>query len=149
MKPCGHLRAEGAARTTCPIRLNGWSVQMNNNPKRSPRADVGPVHGDSKRAVSKPAAGRGKTRRRSSRADDEGGDGSQGGLPRAPLRVTIHPLHGPTEGVDVTDALVGAVALVLWKLQGGNDPVNRLEATVLLERAMRSCGTERKPSGAS
>jgi hypothetical protein len=42
------------------------------------------------------------------------------------------------EGVDVTDALVGAIALVLWKLHGGNDAVNRLEAAVLLERALRS-----------
>jgi hypothetical protein len=60
------------------------------------------------------------------------------GSPPAPFRVTIYPFHGPAEGVDVTDALVHAVALVLWKLHGGNEPVNRLEAAVLLERAMRS-----------
>lgn len=58
--------------------------------------------------------------------------------PRAPFHVTIHPFHGPAEGVDVTDALVDAVALVLWKLQGGNEPINRLEAAVLLERAMKN-----------
>jgi hypothetical protein len=68
---------------------------------------------------------------------------------RAPLRITIHPFHGPAEGVDVTDALVSAIALVLWKLQGGNEPVNRLEAIVLLECAVRSCVTQRKASGAS
>ena len=56
--------------------------------------------------------------------------------PGVPFRVRIHPFRGPAEGVDVTDALVGAIALVLWKLHGGNEPVNRLEATVLLERAM-------------
>jgi hypothetical protein len=38
--------------------------------------------------------------------------------------------------VDVTDALVSAIALVLWKLHGGNEPVNRVEAVVLLERAI-------------
>jgi len=58
--------------------------------------------------------------------------------PPAPFRVTIHPFHGPTEGVDVTDALVTAIAFVLWKLHGGNEPVNRLEASVLLERALGS-----------
>lgn len=57
-------------------------------------------------------------------------------LPRAPLCITIYPFHGPREGVDVTDALVDAIAQVLWKLQGGNEPVNRVEAIILLERAM-------------
>jgi hypothetical protein len=55
-----------------------------------------------------------------------------------PFCVVIYPVHGPDEGVDVTEALVEAIAMVLWKLQGGNEPVNRLEATVLLERAMRT-----------
>lgn len=49
----------------------------------------------------------------------------------------VYPFHGPAAGVDVTDALVDAIAHVLWTLQGGNEPVNRLEAAVLLERAMR------------
>jgi hypothetical protein len=39
--------------------------------------------------------------------------------------------------VDVTDALVDAIAHVLWKLHGGNEPVSRLEAIILLERAMK------------
>jgi hypothetical protein len=83
-------------------------------------------------------AGQGKTRRHGSRSDDGVRDCPQSESPRAPFRVTIHPFHGPAEGVDVTDALVSAIALVLWKLHGGNEPVNRLEATVLLERAMGS-----------
>ena len=60
----------------------------------------------------------------------------QPGSRREPLRVVIHPVHGPGEGVDVTKALVDAVAMVLWKLQGGNESVNRLEAEMLLEKAM-------------
>jgi hypothetical protein len=28
--------------------------------------------------------------------------------------------------------------MILWKLHGGNEPVNRLEAVMLLERAMES-----------
>ena len=55
---------------------------------------------------------------------------------REPLRVVIYPVHGPDEGVDVTEALVEAIAMILWKLQGGNEPVNRLEAEMLLEKAM-------------
>jgi hypothetical protein len=55
---------------------------------------------------------------------------------REPLRVVIYPVHGPDEGVDVTEALVEAIAMILWKLQGGNEPVNRLEAELLLEKAM-------------
>jgi hypothetical protein len=53
-----------------------------------------------------------------------------------PLRVVIYPVHGPDEGVDVTEALVEAIAMILWKLQGGNEPVNRLEAEMLLEKAV-------------
>ena len=94
-------------------------------------------------------AGQGKTRRRGSRPNDGVRDCPQAESTCSPLHVTIHPFHGPAEGVDVTEALVGAVALVLWKLQGGNEPVNRLEASVLLERAIGSCVTERQASGAS
>jgi hypothetical protein len=57
---------------------------------------------------------------------------------REPLRVVIYPVHGPDEGIDVTKALVEAIAMILWKLQGGNEPVNRLEAEMLLENAMAS-----------
>lgn len=60
----------------------------------------------------------------------------QPGSRREPLRVVIYPVHGPDEGVDVTNALVEAIAMILWKLQGGNEPVNRLEAEMLLEKAM-------------
>jgi hypothetical protein len=64
----------------------------------------------------------------------------QPGSRREPLRVVIYPVHGPDEGIDVTKALVEAIAMILWKLQGGNEPVNRLEAEMLLERAMVNGG---------
>jgi hypothetical protein len=117
---------------------------MNNNPNSTPRDDACPVHGAGTRADNKPADGQRKTRRRDSRSDAAARDCPPARSPRAPYRVTIHPFHGPAEGVDVTDALVGAIALVLWKLHGGNEPVNRLEALVLLERAMKrqATGTE-------
>jgi hypothetical protein len=65
----------------------------------------------------------------------EGGFVPPGSRPE-PLRVVIYPVHGPDEGIDVTKSLVEAIAMILWKLQGGNEPVNRLEAEMLLERAM-------------
>ena len=118
---------------------------MRNNPNSSPRGDECRVHGDSTRADHEPAAGQRKTRRRGSRSGAAARDCPPAGSPRAPFRVTIHPFHGPAEGVDVTDALVGAIALALWKLHGGTEPVNRLESLVLLERAMerQATGTER------
>lgn len=74
------------------------------------------------------------------RTDDGAASASQ---PNA-FRIVIYPFHGPNEGVDVTDVLIDAVAQVLWKLQGGNEPVNQLEARVLLERAMGPQGDERQ-----
>ncbi len=55
---------------------------------------------------------------------------------REPFSVVIYPVHGPDEGIDVTSALVDTIAMILWKLQGGNEPVNQLEALMLLEYAM-------------
>lgn len=52
------------------------------------------------------------------------------------FRIVVHPYHGPRDGVDVTEILVDAVAQVLWKLQGGSESTNRLEARALLEQAM-------------
>ena len=109
---------------------------MKDNHNSSPPVGESPVRRDGGRAGNSHAAGQRKTRRRRSRSDVAARDCLQVGSPRTPFRVTIHPFHGPANGVDVTEDLVGAIALVLWKLQGGNEPVNRLEAVVLLERAM-------------
>lgn len=111
---------------------------MNKNP--TPRRPEGehPARGGDGEAGYEGRARLRKNGRSSSPSDASARGCPHFGSPPAPLRVTIHPFHGPAEGVDVTDALVGAIALVLWKLHGGNEPVNRLEATVLLERAIRS-----------
>lgn len=87
---------------------------MNNNPTRRRPADDDLEH----------RAGGGADRK--GRADSQ----------REPFSVVVYPVHGPDEGIDVTSALVDTIAMILWKLQGGNEPVNQLEATMLLERAM-------------
>jgi hypothetical protein len=69
-------------------------------------------------------------------------DGAEAAPQPNAFRIVIHPFHGPSEGVDITDALVDAVVQVLWKLQGGNEPVNQLEARVLLEQAIGRRGGE-------
>jgi hypothetical protein len=109
---------------------------MNKSPNSTPRADEGPANRDGGRTGNEDRVGQGKTHCRSSRSGAGARECPQPGSPPAPFRIRIHPFHGPAEGVDVTDALVGAIALVLWRLHGGNEPVNRLEALVLLERAM-------------
>jgi hypothetical protein len=43
---------------------------------------------------------------------------------------------GPVDGIDVTSALTRAVAEELWKLHGGNDVMNWLEAERLLGEAL-------------
>jgi hypothetical protein len=105
--------------------------------KRTPkrRADRGPVHRDGGGAGCRRLAGSKKAGSRRSRSNASARECPRLGAPGTPLRVIIYPFHGPQEGVDVTDALVDTIAMILWKLQGGNDPVNQLEAGMLLERA--------------
>ncbi len=93
--------------------------------------------GSAKRNRGRVSKGREAPGRHGSASDAGDRDCPHDEAPRAPFRVTIYPFHGPAEGVDVTDALVDAIAHVLWKLHGGNEPVNRVEAIVLLERAMK------------
>jgi hypothetical protein len=50
--------------------------------------------------------------------------------------VVIHPYFGPPEGLDVTGALIDAVARELQTRYGGNEQLNRLEAERLLEDAI-------------
>lgn len=59
------------------------------------------------------------------------------------LRIVLQPMLGPREGLDVTEALTRAVATELWKLHGGNDVMNWLEAERLLGEVLRS--SERRP----
>lgn len=44
------------------------------------------------------------------------------------MRVTIKPSAHPSQEIDVTSALVSAVAAEIWKHCGGNDVVNWMEA---------------------
>jgi hypothetical protein len=108
-------------------------MTKNRTPKR--RADGGPVPRDGGRAGDEQLAGSKEAGSRLSLAAAGARDCPGLGAPGAPFRVIIYPFHGPQEGVDVTNALVDTIAMILWKLQGGNDPVNRLEAGMLLERA--------------
>ena len=49
------------------------------------------------------------------------------------MRVTITPSSNPTQQIDVTQALIGAVAGELWKHCGGNDVLNWVEAERFVE----------------
>jgi hypothetical protein len=49
----------------------------------------------------------------------------------------VHPICGPPDGLDVTESLIGAIAHELWKLHGGNDVLNWIEAESMLHDAFR------------
>lgn len=51
-------------------------------------------------------------------------------------RFVVRPLAGPPEGIDMTRALVAAIAFELWQRDGGNAVLNWLEAERLLEGAL-------------
>jgi hypothetical protein len=104
---------------------------MNSNP-----ADQGPDHQAGGGADSKGRADPEKGGRSSSRSGPGARELCRAGSRREPFSVVIYPVHGPNEGIDVTSALVDTIAMILWKLQGGNEPVNQLEAVMLLERAV-------------
>lgn len=53
-----------------------------------------------------------------------------------PGRIVIHPEEGPAEGIDVTRGVVGVIAAELWRLRGGNDVLNWIEAERLLIHAL-------------
>lgn len=53
-----------------------------------------------------------------------------------PGRIVIHPEEGPAEGIDVTQGVVGVIASELWRLRGGNDVLNWIEAERLLIHAL-------------
>jgi len=44
------------------------------------------------------------------------------------MRIVIRPSTAPDRELDITHALVAAVAAELWKASGGNDVVNWMEA---------------------
>jgi hypothetical protein len=54
------------------------------------------------------------------------------------FRVVVRPMLGPAVGLDVTTAITRAVAEELWRLHGGNDVMNWLEAERLLAEALNA-----------
>lgn len=49
------------------------------------------------------------------------------------MKVIIRPQHEPQREVDLTGRLVSAIAEELWRLYGGNDQLNWLEAECHLQ----------------
>jgi len=62
------------------------------------------------------------------------------------LRIHIRPLYGSARSLDVTEALIEALARQLWRLHGGNETANRVEALLLLEQLV---GARRRSGGAA
>ena len=54
------------------------------------------------------------------------------GAPANGFRIVIRPTLGPVEGLDVTEAVVRAVAAELSRHHAGNDVLNWLEAEALI-----------------
>lgn len=52
-----------------------------------------------------------------------------------PGRIIVHPFHSP-EGLDVTDAIVAAIAHEIWKRHDGNAVLNWIEAERCLAEAL-------------
>jgi hypothetical protein len=52
------------------------------------------------------------------------------------MKVTIRPMLDPDHEMDITRAMIAAIAEELWKRFGGNEKVNWLEAELHLECLM-------------
>ena len=63
------------------------------------------------------------------------------------MRIAFRPISDPSAELDVTDAVVTAVAHQLGRALGGNDALNRLEAEHQLARLLSSSGTPGAPEG--
>jgi hypothetical protein len=50
------------------------------------------------------------------------------------MKIIIHPVVDPRREIDLTNRLVAAIAEELWRLYGGNERLNWLEAERHLER---------------
>lgn len=67
-----------------------------------------------------------------------------------PGQIVIHPEEGPAEGIDVTQGVVGVIASELWRLRGGNDVLNWIEAERLLIHALLAgLDRDRETAGAA
>jgi hypothetical protein len=70
-------------------------------------------------------------------ATKDNGAVTGGGAESAGSRIIVHPTLGPQNGLDVTDALVGALANELLRVHGGNHVLNWIEAERLLLDAVQ------------
>jgi len=61
-----------------------------------------------------------------------------------PMRLIIRPMFGPPAGIDITHRVVTLIAQELWRLHGGNDVVNWLEAERLLDQAILHAALHRQ-----
>jgi hypothetical protein len=50
------------------------------------------------------------------------------------MKITVRPSAEPRREIDITNRLVAAIAEELWRLFGGNDRLNWLEAETHLQR---------------
>lgn len=58
------------------------------------------------------------------------------------MRITIRPLADPGRELDITRTLVSAIAAELWRLYGGNETLNWLEAERHLQRIIEGARDE-------
>jgi hypothetical protein len=58
------------------------------------------------------------------------------------MRIIVRPVADPRRELDLTERLVSAIAEELWRLYGGNDRLNWLEAERHLERIVNEARSE-------
>lgn len=58
------------------------------------------------------------------------------------MRIAIRPVADPQREIDLTNRLVSAIAEELWRLYGGNEHLNWLEAERHLERIVSGARRE-------
>lgn len=63
------------------------------------------------------------------------------------MKVLVRPVAGPQREIDITHRLVAAIAEELWRLYGGNEQLNWLEAELHLRRIVGEVRTQREAAG--
>jgi hypothetical protein len=58
------------------------------------------------------------------------------------MRITVRPVVDPQREIDLTNQLVAAIAEELWRLYGGNDKLNWIEAERHLQRIVGEARAE-------
>lgn len=65
------------------------------------------------------------------------------------MRITVRPVADPKREIDLTSHLVSAIAAELWRLYGGNDQLNWLEAESHLRRIVGEAQANASATAAS